>query len=116
MLENKEIAYAIGAFIEKYSSYSNCVTWEQSDNCPFEVEYASEIKVEEKTLNYSNNDPELWEFSASATIRFKEKEGTAIPFDAQRKIKGRAIVKEIKNVINQILPDVKQVLITNYKY
>lgn len=116
MLENKEIAYAIGAFIEKYSSNRNCVTWSQSNDCPFDVEYASKIKVEEDTLKTSSTDPELWEFDASATIRFKEKKGTAIPFDAQRKIKGRAIVKEIKNVINQILPDVKQVLITNYKY
>ena len=59
-------------------------------------------------------DPEVWEFKASATIHFKEKKGTSIPVNAQREIKGRAIVKEIKNAINQILPHVEQILITNY--
>ena len=114
MLENKEIAYAIGTFIEKYSSNRNCVTWSQSNDCPFDVEYASKIKVEEDTLKTSSTDPELWEFDASATIRFKEKEGSSIPVDAQREIKGRAIIKEINNSINQVLPDVEQVLIINY--
>lgn len=114
MLENKEIAYAIGAFIEKYSSDCNRVTWNQSNESPFKVEYASKIKVEENTLKTSSTDPEVWEFKASATIHFKEKKGTSIPVNAQREIKGRAIVKEIKNAINQILPNVEQILITNY--
>lgn len=114
MLENKEIAYAIGAFIEKYSSDCNRVTWSQSDDNPFKVEWASKIEVEEDSLKFSDEGPKLWEFNASATVCFKEKKGTSIPVNTQCKIKGSAIIKESINSSNQILPDVKQVLITNY--
>ena len=105
MLNNKEIAYAIGTFIDKYGSDSSKVTW--PEDVLFKVESAVNIDVMEESVKELKTG--LWKFEASANVTSQEKEGPKIRMTAQKTFKGYAKIEEIINNVKQAIPNVEQV-------
>lgn len=105
MLNNKEIADAIGAFIDKYGSDSSKVTW--PEDVFFKVESAANIGVMEESVKELKTG--LWKFEASANVTSLEKEGPKIRMTAHKTFKGYAKIEEIINNVKQAITNVEQV-------
>lgn len=99
-MERKEIAYQIGAHLEKYYA-TNSVKFPQTI---FKIKQIAEVSIKEDTiskLSYGTT------FKGSATITISDTTTNILTTLKKRNIEGVALIEEIQN-----LPKVKYLTIT----
>ncbi len=107
IMENIEIAKAIGIFIEKYYDAPSVIL---PDLSPFVVDFINNVVVDDDSLSKVND--EIYTYKAKANVKLYDKNTVKVLKTVHCELIGNASVVCQTNAIKQAFPYVQNVVLT----